>query len=42
MFLSNYNPENQRIYIYGGIDLNIGNSKKEDFQSLYEYYLEGK
>ena len=39
---ANYNPENQRIYIYGGTDLNIGNSKKEDFQSLYEYYLEGK
>ena len=39
---SNYNPENQRIYIYGGTDLNIINSKKEDFQCLWEYYLEGK
>ena len=39
---SNYDPENQRIYVYGGTDLNVMNSKKEDFQCLWEYYLEGK
>ena len=39
---SNYNPENQRIYIYGGTDLDINHSKKDIFQNLWEYYLEGK
>ena len=39
---ANYNPENQRIYIYGGTDLDISHSKKSDFQSLWEYNLEGK
>ena len=38
---SNYDQVNQRIYIYGGTDLNINHSKKEDFQCLWEYYLEG-
>jgi hypothetical protein len=39
---ANYDQENQRIYIYGGTDLNINNSKKEDFQSLWEFSLEGQ
>lgn len=39
---ANYDPENQRIYIYGGTDLNVNHSKKEDFQCLWEYYLEGR
>ena len=39
---SNYDPVNQRIYIYGGTDLNINNSKKENFQCLWEYSLEGQ
>ena len=39
---SNYSSENQRIYIYGGTDLDISHSKRDDFQCLWEYYLEGK
>ena len=39
---SNYNPENQRIYIYGGTDLDISHSKKNDYQCLWEYNLEGQ
>ena len=39
---ANYDEENQLIYIYGGTDLNISNSKKDDFQCLWEYNLEGK
>ena len=39
---ANYDEENQLIYIYGGTDLNIINSKTEDFQCLWEYNLEGK
>ena len=39
---SNYDELNQIIYIYGGTDLNINNSKKEEFQCLWEYHLESK
>jgi len=39
---SNYDEENQLVYVYGGTDLNISNSKKDDFQSLWEYNLEGR
>ena len=39
---ANYDKFNQLIYIYGGTDLNISNSKTNDFQCLWEYNLEGK
>ena len=39
---ANYDQENQRIYIYGGTDLNINNSKKENFQCLWEFSIEGQ
>ena len=39
---ANYDPENQRIYIYGGTDFDLNHSKKDDFQNLWEYNLEGK
>ena len=39
---ANYVQENQKIYIYGGTDLDLNHSKKEDFQSLWEFSLEGK
>ena len=39
---ANYDEENQLIYIYGGTDLNISNSKTDDFQCLWEYNLESK
>ena len=39
---SNYDEVNQLIYVYGGTDLNIRNSKNKDFQCLWEYNLEGK
>ena len=39
---ANYDQENQKIYIYGGTDLDLNHSKKEDFQSLWEFSLEGK
>ena len=39
---ANYDPENQKIYIYGGTDLNVNNSKKDIFQCLWEYNLEEK
>ena len=39
---ANYDEANQLIYIYGGTDLNISNSKKDEFQSLWEYNLESK
>ena len=39
---SNYNPENQRIYIYGGTDLDISHRKKNDYKCLWEYNLEGQ
>ena len=39
---SNYDEINQLIYIYGGTNLNINDSKKDDFQSLWEYNLESK
>ena len=39
---ANYDEKNQLIYVYGGTDLNISNSKNEDFQCLWEYNLESK
>ena len=39
---ANYDNEKQKIYIYGGTDLNISNSKSENFQSLYQYDIETK
>ena len=39
---SNYDEANQLIYVYGGTDLNINNSKNKDFQCLWEYNLENK
>ena len=39
---SNYDEVNQLIYVYGGTNLNINDSKKDDFQSLWEYNLESK
>ena len=39
---SNYDPENQKIYVYGGTDLNIEHSKNDNFQSLWEFDLEEK
>ena len=39
---ANYDEANQLIYVYGGTDLNISNSKKDEFQSLWEYNLESK
>ena len=39
---ANYNPDNQTIYVYGGTDLDLNHSKKDDFQSLWEFSLEGK
>lgn len=39
---SNYDEVNQLIYVYGGTDLNINNSKNKDFQCLWEYNLENK
>ena len=39
---ANYDQENQKIYIYGGTDLNVNNSKKDIFQCLWEYNLEEK
>ena len=39
---STYDEVNQIIYVYGGTDLNINNSKNKDFQCLWEYNLENK
>ena len=39
---ANYDEEKQLIYVYGGTDLNISNSKNEDFQCLWVYNLENK
>ena len=39
---ANYDENNQLIYIYGGTNLNINDSKKDNFQSLWEYNLESK
>ena len=36
---ANYDQESQRIYIYGGTDLNINNSKKENFYFWYIFIL---
>ena len=39
---SNYDKEKNIIYIYGGTDMNISNSKNESFQSIWEFDLNRK
>ena len=39
---SNYDKENNLIYIYGGTDMNISHCKSDNFQSLWEFDLERK
>ena len=39
---SNYDEENQIIYIYGGTDMNINHGKNNNFQSLWAFYLQKK
>jgi len=36
---SNYDEEKQIIYIYGGTDMNISNSKNNNFQSVWAFNL---
>ena len=36
---SNYDEEKQNIYIYGGTDMNISNSKNNNFQSVWAFNL---
>ena len=38
---ANYDPKTKRVLIYGGTDMNISNSKRPDFQSLWEFNIEG-
>ena len=38
---ANYDPEKQLIYIYGGTDMNINNSKEENFRSVWIFHIEG-
>ena len=39
---SNYDKEKNVIYIYGGTDMNISNSKNINFQSIWEFDLNRK
>lgn len=39
---ANYDAENQCIYIYGGTDMNISNSRESNFQSIWKFTLKGK
>lgn len=39
---SNYDEENQCIYVYGGTDMNISNSRDSNFQSIWKFSLKGK
>ena len=39
---ANYDPETQNIYIYGGTDFNPMNSKKDNFQCIWVFNLDGK
>ena len=36
---SNYDKENQIVYIYGGTDMNINHSRENNFQSVWAFYL---
>ena len=37
---ANYDVKTNCVYIYGGTDMNISNSKKESFQSVWEFSLD--
>lgn len=37
---ANYDRGTNSIYIYGGTDMNISNSKKENFQSVWEFSID--
>ena len=37
---SNYDEENQIIYIYGGTDMNINHCKNNNFQSVWAFHLD--
>ena len=39
---SNYDKENNLIYIYGGTDMNINHCKEENFQALWSFNLNQK
>ena len=37
---ANYDAKTNCVYIYGGTDMNISNSKKENFQCVWEFSLD--